>query len=218
LERLILEEYKSIKPRHKKMMVGLIIQNDISPTDALETLVRNEQIVGEVASQVEEFCEFCNALSSGESTNIAKQLSEHLKIDIHIIFEKLEIFFQENNDFNQEEKIKRFCDELIPESALPPESPNAILFLTMHGSKGLTKNTVVMPGLEKAWLPGNDDKYGLEEKMRQFYVSITRATDHVLITYPRHRARGDPLNFNIPGQGEISPFVRMSNISCKFQD
>ena len=77
---------------------------------------------------------------------------------------------------------------------MPPIDSKAIEFLTIHGAKGLTKNTVIMPGLEDSWLPGAYEGPELEEKQRLFYVAITRATDNVLITYPVKRSRGDQLN------------------------
>jgi DNA helicase-2/ATP-dependent DNA helicase PcrA len=88
----------------------------------------------------------------------------------------------------------------------------------MHSSKGLTKHTVVMPGLEDAWLPGNAADEALQERMRLFYVALTRATDRVLITYPQTRSPGDPLNFPFPGRGEVSRFVPASRIRTQFHE
>jgi hypothetical protein len=104
----------------------------------------------------------------------------------------------------------------VPNSALPPEDPGAILFLTMHGSKGITKKTVVMPGLENAWMPGNSKDNDLDERRRQFYVALTRATDCVLITYPGRRLLGDPLNLNVPGRGITCSFIKDCGINCNY--
>lgn len=216
LERLILEEYSDIKPRHKKQMVNLTLQRDISPADALEILIADGKLTGVAKCQASAFCEFCYALTSQDPALIAEQLSGPLNIDVHPLRQCLETFSQSLGEPDQEEAIGRLCDELIPDSAQPPEDPRTVLFLTMHGSKGLTKNTVVMPGLEQAWLPGNAKNSDLEEKRRLFYVALTRATDRVLITYPRRRSRGDPLNYCTPGRGEACPFVRQSGIACYY--
>ena len=88
----------------------------------------------------------------------------------------------------------------------------------MHGSKGLTRHTVVMPGLEGAHLPGNARTEEIPERQRLYYVALTRATDHVLITVPKTRARGDPFNFPAPGRGEPSPFVAQSGIRPTYRD
>ncbi|GAG53184.1 unnamed protein product, partial [marine sediment metagenome] len=96
------------------------------------------------------------------------------------------------------------------------ESPKQILFLTMHGAKGLTRRYVFMPGLERAWLPGDASGVSLEEKRRLFYVALTRATDGVAITYPASRARGDALNYDTPGRGEGCPFVADAGLSFAY--
>ena len=88
----------------------------------------------------------------------------------------------------------------------------------MHGSKGLTKRTVVLPGLEQAWLPGGASGEDLAERQRLFYVAITRATDRILITFPRTRARNDSLNFDAPGRGEASTFVTDAGLECVYHE
>ena len=130
----------------------------------------------------------------------------------------LENFLHSIGDTELEEAIDDLCDKLIPESAQPLEDPHTILFLTIHGSKGLTKNTVVMPGLEEAWLPGDVQGIELEENERMFYVAITRAIDCVLITYPKHRGRNDPLNYITIGRSQTCPFVRKSGLQCYYHD
>jgi len=216
LERLILEGYSAIKPRHKREMVNLILRHDISPADALDILIADGVLTGLVASQASAFCELCHTLGSRDPALIAEQIVGPLDTDAHQLRQRLETFLQRCGEPEQEEAIDRLCDELIPNSAQPCEDPRAILFLTMHGSKGLTKHTVVMPGLEEAWLPGNAKDSDLAEKRRVFYVALTRATDRVLITFPTRRARGDPLNYEAPGRGQVCSFVRRSGTGCSY--
>jgi superfamily I DNA/RNA helicase len=71
----------------------------------------------------------------------------------------------------------------------------------------------VMPALERAWLPGTVSGTRLEEQKRLFYVALTRATDSVLMTYPRTRAQGDPLNYNAPGRREPCPYIARAGIN-----
>ncbi|MCH8149306.1 MAG: hypothetical protein IH987_15205 [Planctomycetes bacterium] len=75
-----------------------------------------------------------------------------------------------------------------------------------------------MPGLEDAWLPGQATGADLEERKRLFYVALTRATDKVLITYPRMRAPGDPLNYQTPGRRETCRFVTVSGVNPVYRD
>ena len=88
------------------------------------------------------------------------------------------------------------------------ESEPAVELLTLHSSKGLTRRYVILPGLEHCWLPGDAVGADLEERKRLFLVGITRATEFLLITYPRTRARGDSLNYPAAGRRELSTFAK----------
>jgi DNA helicase-2/ATP-dependent DNA helicase PcrA len=212
VERLLLEDFSDIKPRHKQAMVELVLEHDISPVEAMDILASTGKLSEAATSAGRTFRDLCQALSSQEASLIANKLAEHLTIEIPDLCEQIDTFIQQLDQLDQEDAIRNLCDTLIPESAPPPEDPRAVLCLTMHGSKGLTKKTVVMPGLEDAWLPGGVAQDDVDERKRLFYVALTRATDQVLITYPRTRPRGDPLNYDAPGRGQESCFVRQSGI------
>jgi len=60
-----------------------------------------------------------------------------------------------------------------------------INIVTMHGSKGLEYNTVIIPGLSEGYVPQSkavsiDD---IEEERRVFYVAMTRAKERLFLTY-----------------------------------
>jgi DNA helicase-2/ATP-dependent DNA helicase PcrA len=212
LERLLLERFDDIKPRHKQTMVELILESDISPVEALCVLISRGILSGAAATAAQAFCELCEVLSSQDADQIAVIFTEHFGIETPDLCERIDTFIQQLDQSNQEDAIANLCDVLLPESAPPNEDPRAVLCLTMHGSKGLTRKTVVLPGLEDAWLPGSTTEDSIDERKRLFYVALTRATDQVLVTYPRTRARGDPLNYQTPGRGQPSRFIRQSGI------
>jgi DNA helicase-2/ATP-dependent DNA helicase PcrA len=214
LERLLLEEFSDVKTADKRKMVELMRTNDASPSEALGVLAPTGRLSSTAESSARVFCELCAMLSKREVGLIARAFAERLDIDQAAAALHLERFLDQLNDPEREQLIDKFCDLLIPESAASPEDPRSVLCLTMHGSKGLTKKTVVMPGLEEALLPGNSQGKEPEETKRLFYVALTRATDQVLISYPRTRARGDPFNFSAPGRGKVSSFVRQAGIRC----
>ena len=93
------------------------------------------------------------------------------------------------------------------------DKPRTLELMTMHGAKGLTRKYIVIAGCEDYWLPSRAASADLEEQKRLFYVAITRATDEVLITYPRNRAPKDSLNLRKEGCGELSRFATRLNIS-----
>lgn len=63
------------------------------------------------------------------------------------------------------------------------ESADAVTLITLHNTKGLEFNRVIITGLENGIFP-REDKVGdeLEEERRLFYVGITRARNELYIT------------------------------------
>ncbi len=62
-----------------------------------------------------------------------------------------------------------------------------IVLITMHNTKGLEFDRVIITGLEEGLFPRNDDPAELEEERRLFYVAVTRARDELTLTSCRSR-------------------------------
>ncbi|MCQ2603462.1 MAG: UvrD-helicase domain-containing protein [Spirochaetia bacterium] len=64
------------------------------------------------------------------------------------------------------------------------ENDSRVVFITMHNTKGLEFDRVIVTGLEDELFPGRggEDKEEVEEERRIFYVSITRARDELYLT------------------------------------
>lgn len=218
VERLLLEYFEDIKPKHKKKIVDKIMELDTSPTEACQILLTEGAFTENVVPSIESFIAISDSLSSKDVKSIVNYIHDWTEVSSEDLEDLLIILFSSLDDRDQEDAISDFCDAAIPSSALPPESLRSILFLTMHGTKGLTKHTVVMPGLEDAWLPGTASGPKLEERRRLFYVSLTRATDYVLFTYPKNRPPGDPMNFPYPGRSEVSRFVTEAGVITRYHE
>ena len=65
------------------------------------------------------------------------------------------------------------------------KSPDQINLMTLHSSKGLEFQAVIMVGLENGVFPSGYDKTDeqLEEAARLFYVGVTRAKTQIHLTY-----------------------------------
>lgn len=81
--------------------------------------------------------------------------------------------------------------ELLKEE-LSKSITNKAVFLTMHASKGLEFETVIVAGISDKIIP--DRGSDLEEERRLFYVALTRAKDNLHIVYHNNR-KGEPPRF-----------------------
>lgn len=217
LERILLELFKAIKPRHKAEIVKLIFERDISTPQAMDQFITTNSLPNAITEAGHSYIETCSILSSKDPQHIAEVIGRFINRDPNMLFQLTVDLLGQIKDSGQDEIISTFCDHALPESVQQDDTQHSVLFLTMHSCKGLTKKTVVMPGLEESWLPGQSTGGELEEKKRLFYVAITRATDDLLITCPRSRAKGDSLNYPAPGRRQFSHFVRQAGIHIDFQ-
>ena len=74
--------------------------------------------------------------------------------------------------------------------------------MTIHSAKGLEYPVVIIAGMEDNLFPSSfvETEKELEEERRLFYVAITRAMEHCIITYARTRFRNGQLTFSLPSQ------------------
>ncbi len=82
-------------------------------------------------------------------------------------------------------------------------SAKHITLMTVHSAKGLEFHTVFIAGMEEGVFPSNrsvmeDDR--LEEERRLCYVAITRAREHLYISYASQRMLYNQLNMNAPSR------------------
>lgn len=123
--------------------------------------------------------------------------------------------------------IKRFQDEQAEETGSPyttltdylaqvslltdtdrteKDSGPCVTLMTVHAAKGLEFDAVFVTGLEEDLFPNSAARYSLremEEERRLFYVAVTRARRHVILTYASSRYRYGNMECSVP-----SPFIR----------
>ncbi|MBQ7687425.1 MAG: UvrD-helicase domain-containing protein [Bacteroidaceae bacterium] len=91
-----------------------------------------------------------------------------------------------------------------------------VTLMTIHSAKGLEFPTVFVVGLEENLFPNQmsaSSPREIEEERRLFYVAITRAQRHCLITYAKSRFRFGKMEFSVPSRflSDIDPqYVRFT--------
>ena len=220
LQRLLLDHYGTIKPALKLAVVRMMVYGDISTAEAMKMLLATDKVPKTSRVEAESFCAFCDSLESRNASAVAAVVGKDLGKDPEQVVDTIaRVLTALEDDENVADAIRTACDDLIPESKEQSPDARSVLFLTIHRSKGLTKRIVVLPGMEQAVLPGDSQGEELDEKKRLFYVALTRATDGVLITYPRTRSpRGDPLAYARLGKGEPSSFLASARIFPRRHD
>lgn len=100
------------------------------------------------------------------------------------------------------------------------KSDDAVTLITLHNTKGLEYNKVIITGLEEGVFP-RMDKTGaeLEEERRLFYVGITRAKDELYITSTAKRCLYGSWQYMHPSpflKDAASAFTTIGNVPFGF--
>lgn len=89
--------------------------------------------------------------------------------------------------------ITAFLDEVAlmqEQMSKQNRDTHAVSLMTLHAAKGLEFDMVILPGVEEGIIPTTRSlnfKDALEEERRLFYVGITRAKEHLFISYTTYR-------------------------------
>lgn len=85
----------------------------------------------------------------------------------------------------------RSLDKISPE-----EEDERLVLSTVHSSKGLEFDTVVLLNVSEGSFPSGRGEKNLEEERRLFYVGITRAKKKLVLTYPQVSQQKNSQYFN----------------------
>ncbi len=104
------------------------------------------------------------------------------------------------------EGLSQFLEDLeLDHSRIAKEDPAAmpgVTLITMHNTKGLEFDRVIITGMEEGLFPSRPDEKDddLEEERRIFYVSITRARYELYFTSCRQRVIWGQSNYQRPSR------------------
>jgi DNA helicase-2/ATP-dependent DNA helicase PcrA len=92
-------------------------------------------------------------------------------------------YFNEQVDSNPDIKLEDLLNNLALGSEQDRDPDNIIPIMSIHASKGLEFDYVFLIGLEEGFFPLLGESCNIEEERRLGYVAITRAKEHLSISY-----------------------------------
>lgn len=92
---------------------------------------------------------------------------------------------------------------LLTDKDTQSEDKPSVKLMTIHASKGLEYKAIYLVGLEENLFPSQRSIYtieDLEEERRLFYVAVTRAESHLMISYATSRYKFGQINPSEPSR------------------
>lgn len=127
-------------------------------------------------------------------------------------------------DGNPENRLPDFLSEVSLMSDIDSqdeEDDDKITLMTIHSAKGLEFKSVFIVGVEENLLPSSmaqSSARELEEERRLFYVAITRAKEHCMLTFSKSRYKYGQFEFCDPSRflKDIdSAYIRMAGATLQ---
>lgn len=170
---------------------------------------------------IEEFTEDLSSMNAYElgqkvitKSEIHRDLFSSKEPDYITRQENLEEFMAALSDFvaekeEQGEEENARLDLFLQDVALQTDKESndgtdeKVTMMTIHAAKGLEYPTVFIVGMEENIFPSSmaqDSLRELEEERRLFYVAITRAEKHCILTCAKNRWRYGKMEFGVPSR------------------
>jgi len=161
-----------------------------------------ERSVDEIISTVLKSAGYLAALEK-EGSSEAETRIENLK-ELVLSAEDFHLANMDNPDPERSE-LELFLDQVALVSDLDnyEQRTEVVSLMTVHSSKGLEFPMVFLVGMEEGIFPhasSSRDSAGLEEERRLCYVGMTRAMEHLTLTYARERRRYGGINYQTPSR------------------
>jgi len=108
-------------------------------------------------------------------------------------------------DATEDKKLGSYLQNIALVTDLDEKSgkEDYVTLMSVHAAKGLEFKSVFITGLEEKLFPSQmalDNKEGQDEERRLFYVAITRAEQHLTLSYAHSRYRFGQMRYNQPSR------------------
>lgn len=201
LHRVILSCFPNVERKYRSRVVSIFLNGDDSLSDTLKQASVDQNWQKRLKDPLSFFAYTIEKLASGNADSIIAGVTG---LNLEVSKNVIDCLLASDEDLSARERVELSLRAKDEESEETTDDAASIQVMTMHSSKGLSKQLVIIPAFDEKLLPGNNTGERLAETHRLIYVAVTRAKGQVLITFPRTRAKGDPLNYG--AKPEISTY------------
>lgn len=209
LERVLLSQFPNLDRKYRNYVLFIFLNSNTVFTNIFDKASVDQNWKKPLKDSLSSYIGTIEKLVSGNVDSIIAGFADlNLKINKNVIISLL----ASDEDLSVMERIELslMSDDQEPEETI--STATSIEVITMHSSKGLSKKLVIIPAFDEKLLPGSNRGERLAEMHRLVYVAVTRAMDQVIITFPKTRARGDPLNYG--ARPKLSSYANILLPSC----
>ncbi len=154
-------------------------------------------------------------LEATEYIDYLAEDDEQAKVDerienINELISKMTSWSEEQDELDESVNLRNFLDEisLVADIDGYTEESDLVVLMTIHSAKGLEFPNVYLVGMEEGLFPSymsinaDDPAQEIEEERRLCYVGITRAMQHLTLSYCKQRMMRGEIQFN-----KVSRFI-----------
>ncbi|HRX29984.1 MAG TPA: 3'-5' exonuclease [Saprospiraceae bacterium] len=110
-----------------------------------------------------------------------------------------------NEEFSNDKSLSKFIQNisLMTDQDENNADADTVTLMSVHSAKGLEYRSIFVVGLEENLFPSYmslADPSQIEEERRLFYVAITRAEEHLTLSYANSRYQYGDMRFNDPSR------------------
>lgn len=245
LKRVINYPGRGIGETTLTRIMGYALEHDMSiweviSTEALSECGLNKGIQGKVSGFVTLLNGFIKLAQTEQATTVAAEIVKDTKIMLEFSPTNPEDMSRRENIAELINGVEVFCEmakeegrqsvnmsDYLSEIALLTDMDSTaeadepkVTLMTVHSAKGLEFKNVFIVGLEENLFPSlmfEESPRALEEERRLFYVAITRAEEHCVLSYARMRYRYGRMEMNRPSRfiSDISTELLQGQIAEK---
>lgn len=172
------------------------IERFVSLIEGLRTKLEKGFRLRDIIDEILEATQYIDYLGEDDEPD---KVAERIE-NINELISKIADYEDSCEDTNEMPTLAAFLDEITLVSDIDEMESDAdkVLLMTIHSAKGLEFPNVYLVGMEEGVFPGymsinaDNPSEEIEEERRLCYVAITRAKEHLYMSYCRQRMlRGD---------------------------